>query len=83
MVFIQMTNIIDRTIAKSTFETGPAAAILRTSVLGFLRFCSLNSTGLAQPNPAMSRMIKPRGSICFSGFRVIRPWSLDVVSPHL
>ncbi len=35
-------NKMESSMAWTEFDTGPANAILITSVLGFLRFCSLN-----------------------------------------
>ena len=77
------TNMTERIIAITAFDNGPARAIFITSVLGFLRFCSLNWTGFAQPKPANINIIKPRGSMCFKGLSEILPCSFAVESPHI
>src|ERR1043165_5128551 len=71
------------------FAKGPATATKAISRRGFLRFCQVIGTGLAQPNikpPREKRMagtiIVPIGSICFRGFKVKRPNNLAVGSPH-
>ena len=74
-----MTEII---IAKTALDNGPARAIFMTSVLGFRKFCSLNWTGFAHPNPAKIRKINPIRSMCFKGLSVTRPISFEVESPQ-
>jgi segregation and condensation protein A len=56
------------------FMRGPAAEI---SIIPFSRspriFKGLNGTGFAQPNPATRSRIKPMGSMCTRGLRLILP----------
>ena len=60
---------------------GPAAAMRRSSLLGFLSILESIKTGLAQPHPKMMSEIMPMGSMCFTGSSVILPRFLAVGSP--
>ncbi len=67
-------------IAITRLAPGPAAATQIMSRFGFRRLPQSTGTGLAQPNmkPVMitipiGTMIVPIGSMCLTGFSVIRP----------
>ena len=67
---------------------GPARATSAMSRFGFLRFCQVTGTGLAQPKMAPpasiirpgTRMV-PSGSMCLRGFSVSLPIMRAVLSP--
>ena len=67
----------------SRFISGPAAAVIAISLLGFLNFLMSTGTGFAQPKWKSTIMARPMRSMCFSGLSVSRPMRLAVSSPSL
>ena len=75
--------MIKNSIAMIKFDSGPANDIKISSLCLFFRLFGLNTTGFAQPNPAITIKKNPNQSICFNGFRVNLPSNFAVLSPSL
>jgi len=82
VVSIILRGIAVRT-ASMRFDSGPANAVTAVPATGFLKLYSLMGTGLLHPNFAKTIISAPIGSMCASGFSVIRPSILAVLSPCL
>ncbi len=68
-------------IARVKFASGPARALIKLPMRGFLKLLGLMRTGLPQPKPSVSKKIVPSGSRWASGLSVTRPSSSAVLSP--
>lgn len=72
----------EETIASKIFDKGPAKEMIAASRRGFSRLKGSNWTGFPQPKRKRRSIKVPRGSRCFKGFKVRRPWILGVGSPR-
>lgn len=76
-------KINEKIITAIRFESGPANATLRLSILGFLKLLGLIGTGFPQPKPNNTSEIVPITSRWTSGFKDKRPLIFAVSSPSL
>ena len=67
------TETKEKIKASKKLEAGPAKAVKAISRFGFLKYLESTITGFAHPTRKRSKAIKPKGSICFSGFKDNRP----------
>ncbi len=81
-------NTSSETTDPITLLTGPATVVRMSSRTKFLKLRVFTGVGLAQPitgmcvtNATRGSMIVPTGSICLSGFSVMRPSMRAVWSP--
>ena len=78
---LKKTETKEKIKASKKFEAGPAKAVKAISRFAFLKYLESTITGFAQPTRNRSKAIKPKGSICFSGFKDNRPYAFGVGSP--